>query len=330
MTAERPRRRLPKLSTCTVTFNPGKGIVPLLKSLDRVRRAARFELEVIIVDNGSVDGTAERIARDWPWVRLVRHRDNRGFATGCNDALEIATGDFLLLLNPDCIVNAKALEGMVRWLRRHRNVGAVGCMLLHRDGLPQRSAHKDLSPTSFLLTNSMLSPVFEKVTKFVYRRRVLRQPRPFRCDWLMGSCIMVPRRVYESVGGLEPSFFMYSEDADWCRRIRESGHAVVHLPQFRIVHLHKQSAARRPEFCFRRLYRSLLHYANRQLAPRERRAVIRSVLLDLYARRPAYRVLSWLRPERRRALEERIESCTRLIEIFRRGDPDLYDDPVPR
>jgi GT2 family glycosyltransferase len=324
-----PRR--PRLTTVTISWNPGPEFDRFLAAMAKARECVRhIEIETIVIDNGSRDDTPDRLARDFPWIRLIRNDRNLGFAPACNQGLEAGTGDYLMLLNPDCFANARALDGMVRYLERHPRVGAVGCMLLHGDGLPQRSAHSEPSPLSFLLANSMLSPVFERVTKLSYHHRVLVRKRPFACDWLMGSCIMVPRAVYAKVGGLAAEYFIYSEDTDWCRRIRRAGWRVMHLPNLRMVHLHKQSAARRPEFFFRRLYRSLLLYANRNMAPPERRAFIRAVLLDLHARRPVYRLIAALKPERREALAARIDSCTRLIEIFRSGDPDLYDDPPPQ
>lgn len=318
----------PLLSTITVAWNSGDALRPFLDALEKARNDAPFPIEVIVVDNASADGTADRIARDAPWVKLVRNDANLGFAEGCNQGLAAATGEFLLLLNPDCFANAKALAAMVRYLESHPRVGATGCLLMHDDGLPQRSAHDEPSPWSFLFSNSLLSPLLEIPGKL--RHRVLppsKQPR--RCAWLMGSALMVRREVFKKVGGLEASYFMYCEDTDWCRRIREAGWQIVHLPGGAMTHSHKGSARRAPEFTFRRLYRSLLHYANRHMTTAQRDRYCRALVVDLKCRQPLYRLLAMLRPGRAAGYRARIESCKRLVKIVASRNPDLFDDPPP-
>ncbi len=317
------------LSVVTVTWNSGDKIAPYLESLARARAAAAFPIEVIVVDNASSDGTADLIARQAPWVVLVRSGDNLGFAEGCNLGVARATGDLILLLNPDCEANASALAAMVEWLRDNPRTGAVGCLLLRADGLPQRSAHAEPSPLSFLFSNSMLSPLLEWPEKAAAARgRRDTAPRP--CDWLMGSCIMTRREVWEAVGGLDPAYFMYCEDADWCRRVRIAGWTIVHLPGAVMVHRHQESARRAPEFTFRRLYRSLVLYARKHMSEPQRRRFLAAMRLDLRLRIPAYHVQGFLHPGRAPALRDRVQSCLRLLDICRTGDPDLFDDPPPR
>jgi len=330
MARNRPEAGAPpvSLSTITVAWNSGETLRPFLRALERARAEAPFPIEVIIVDNASADGTADRIASEAPWVRLIRNDANLGFAEACNQGLAAAGSEMLLLLNPDCIANARALEGMVKFLEGHERVGATGCLLMHDDGLPQRSAHDEPSPRAFLFSNSLVSPMLEIPGKL--RHRVLPPSRkPRRCAWLMGSALMVRRGVFEKVGGLEASYFMYCEDTDWCRRIREAGWQVVHLPGVAMTHSHKGSARRAAEFTFRRLFRSLLLYANRHMTPRERDRYCRALVLDLKLRQPLYRLLGLLRPGRQGDYAARIESCRRLIKIVESRNPDLFEDPPP-
>ncbi len=318
----------PFLSVVTVTWNSGDKISPYLESLGGALAACNFPIEVIIVDNASGDGTPDKVAREAPWVVLLRNSSNAGFAEGCNLGMSRARGRYLLLLNPDCEANPGALASMVDWLRDNPRTGAVGCMLLRSDGRPQRSAHSDPSAWSFVFSNSMLSPLLEWPSKLAAKfAGAARRPR--RCDWLMGSCIMTRREVWERIGGLDAEYFMYCEDADWCRRVREAGFEVVHLPAVSMIHRHQESARRAPEFTFRRLFRSLVLYSKKRMKARERDSFLRMVELDLHLRIPAYTLQAALQPERAQALAERIGSCRRLIDICRARDPDLFDDPPP-
>lgn len=328
MGTERPEPGEGALSVVTVTWNSGEKIAPYLESLAQARAATPFRIEVLIVDNASSDGTPDEVERRAPWARVLRNDANLGFAEGCNRGMAEATGGFLLLLNPDCVANAPALEAMVDWLRRNPRTGAVGCRLLRADGLPQRSAHGEPSPLSFVASNSMLSPLLEWPSKVLARRGGGVRP-PRRCDWLMGSCIMTRRDVWERVGGLDAEYFMYCEDTDWCRRVRDAGWEVVHLPGVTMVHRHQESARGAPEFTFRRLYRSLVLYSKKRMTARRRRAFLRVVALDLRLRIPVYGLVGLLRPERAGGLRERVSSCRRLIDICRAENPDLYDDPPP-
>ncbi|MDX2177557.1 MAG: glycosyltransferase family 2 protein [Candidatus Sumerlaeia bacterium] len=328
MTPHAGRRPAPALSTCTVTWNSGAKLDAFLAGLEALKAEAPFPFEAIVVDNASSDGTPDRIEARCPWVRVVRNDRNDGFAGGSNRALEAARGDHLMLLNPDCVADARALAGMVGYLRRHPSAGAAGCALLHGDGLPQRTAHGEPGALSFLLGNSCLSPLFERAGK-AWHRLTGGSRRPRAVGWLQGSCIVLRRDVYEAVGGLDEGYFMYSEDADWCRRIREAGWRVVFLPNFRMTHFQKTSAKGSPEFTFRRLYRSMALYAIKWMPPPKRFLYFEALKADLWLRQPLYRaaaVLGRMDPKRARG---RIESCRVLIKMLRRGDPGWRAEAPP-
>lgn len=330
MTNKERLESTPKLSVITVFWNGRDDVDEYLEAMDRTQREVPFEVESIIVDNGSVDGTGEYIRERYPWVKLVANERNVGFAVGCNDGLNAATGDYLLLLNPDARPNAKAFKGMVTFLERHRRVGATGCMLLHDDGLPQQSAFADLSPSSYWTNHSFLYPTREKIRKLIWRLGLAGSKKPRKVGWMQGSCLMVSRRVYDKIGGLEPSYFMYCEDTDWCRKVREAGYQVVHLPGLALRHRQMGSTKHKPEYCFRRVYRSVVLYTNRWMSGRERRRMLGVLAWDMRLRLPIYRVLWLIRPAERERYAARMASVRQLIDVIRAGDPDLYDDPPPR
>ena len=316
------------LSIITVAWNHRDEIGEFLNHVRKAEKEAGFSIEMVLVDNASSDGTADFVAEHYPWVNLVRNARNEGFAPGCNYGLQRASGKYLLMLNPDAFANGRALRGMIRFLKKNPSAGCVGCKLLHADGLPQMSAYAGLSPASYWKNHSIVYPLIEKVRK--WRDCIGRDSRgPRSVGWLMGSCLMVPRRVYEKVGGLEPSFFMYAEDMDWCHQIRQAGWKVVFLPNYSIIHRQKGSSRRLREFCFRRLYRSIVHHTNRQFHEPEKSRILGAMLLDMYLRLPVYTLLSLLKPAEREAYRARLQSIHRMIEIIRARNPDLYQDAAP-
>lgn len=323
-----PGRR-PVLSIITVTWNHREEIDSYLRPMQQAVAEAGFPIEVIIVDNDSADGTAEYIRQAAPWVRVIESGRNAGFAVGCNIGMAAARGRYLLLLNPDAFANATALRAMVAYLARHPRVGAVGCTLLHDDGRPQVSAYAELSPLSYLLNQSFFYPMLERLRKALLAVIPGDRTRPRRCGWLQGACVMVPRHVYTQVGGFDPAFFMYCEDTDWCRRIRDTGRTIVHLPAVAIGHRQKGTSRRAPEWSFRRVYRSVLLYSNKHHRGAERTLFRAAMLTDMLARVAVYTLLSFLMPGRRQFLRARVRSVLRMIAIIRAGDPDLYVDPPP-
>jgi len=221
------------LSILIVSWNVRDLLRDCLRSIERGR--GDLEIEVIVVDSASADGSAAMVVAEFPWVTLLPQSENVGFPRGNNIALARARGDFLLLLNPDTVVLDDALPVLVDYLRSHPDAGAVGPQLLNPDGSVQSSRRR--FPT--LATGFLESTWLEGLTPGVLRRYYaldLPDDQTAGVDWLVGACIMVRRAVYERVGGLDEGYFMYSEELDWCRRIVADGWRVVYHPAARVVH----------------------------------------------------------------------------------------------
>lgn len=221
------------LSILIVNWNVSDLLRDCLRSIERGR--GDLAVEVIVVDSASQDGSVDMVATEFPWVTLLPQTENVGFPRGNNIALAQARGDYLLLLNPDTVVLDDALAEMVAYLRAHPDVGAVGPQLLNPDGSVQSSRRR--FPT--LATGFFESTWLEGLAPAVLRRYYaldLPDDATAEVEWLTGACIMVPRAVYERVGGLDEAYFMYSEELDWCRRIVAAGWRVVYHPAARVVH----------------------------------------------------------------------------------------------
>jgi GT2 family glycosyltransferase len=182
---------------------------------------------VIVVDNASTDGSPDMVSREFPGVILLRNETNAGFAAANNQALPLAQGKFVLLLNPDTEVRSGALETMMAFLRDHPQAGAVGPLLLNPDGSWQKSAFPFYGFWRSLVENRLVDLI----------RPLPGQPsEDSPVDWVIGAALMTRREVLEEVGPLDERFFMYGEETDWQIRLRRAGYQVYLLPSAQVVH----------------------------------------------------------------------------------------------
>ncbi|MEL7256878.1 MAG: glycosyltransferase family 2 protein [Pseudomonadota bacterium] len=194
--------------------------------------------EVIVIDNASTDGSADMVRQDFPDVVLIANTDNNGFAAANNQGLEIAKGDKLLLLNPDTIILDGAIDTMCVWLDQNPDIGCVGCQVLEDPETIQRTCFADPSPVNIALIEFGLhrmgrNNAFLAQPEYgTWNRKSQRD-----VDVVSGMFMLVPRHVFEAVGLLDDAFFIYSEEADWCKRIRNAGWRCVFAPEARILHL---------------------------------------------------------------------------------------------
>ncbi len=199
--------------------------------------------EIWVVDNASADGTLAMLRDEFPAVRVIANSENAGFARGNNLALAQAQGRYLFLLNPDTELCPGALVALVDYMDAHPDVGVTGPRLFYGDGSPQSSRRR--FPT-------LATAFFEstKLQQWFPRNRVLTHYYMLdtsdgaeqEVDWLNGSALFVRREVYEQLGGFDESFFMYSEELDWCYRIKRAGWRIVYLPAAQVTHYEGQSS----------------------------------------------------------------------------------------
>lgn len=225
----------PDVSIVIVNWNTRDLLRGCLASVAAQTRAAH---EVIVVDNASTDGSPAMVRDEFPGVVLVANTDNRGFAGANNQGLRLARGRHLLLLNPDTIVLDHAIDRMLAWLALHPDVGCVGCQVLEGPGVLQRTCFADPGPLNLAIVELGLMRLAPRLPFF---------GRPWYLDWdrrsqrdvdvVSGMFMLVPRPVMDRVGLLDDAFFIYAEEADWCRRIRKAGWRCVFVPEAQIIHL---------------------------------------------------------------------------------------------
>jgi GT2 family glycosyltransferase len=194
-------------------------------------------LEVIVVDNSATLGKRGFTER-FPWVRFLENPRNVGFARASNQGLRLAAGRHLLLLNPDTRVHPGAMQALVRYLDRHPHVGAVGPRLLNGDGTLQHSCRRFPGLlTAFFGRYSLLTRLFpaNSISRdFLYLDWDHEDVRVV--DWVTGACLMVRREVVEAVGLLDEGYFLFIEDTDWCRRIRDAGWDIAYVSNAVVTH----------------------------------------------------------------------------------------------
>src|ERR1700719_5336591 len=215
-----------KLSIVIICWNDLRVIRDCLRSIFEGTHTTNFE--VIVSDNGSVDDSIEFIRKHYPAVRVVENQQNLGFARGNNAGIRATRGEYVLILNPDTIIQDGALDRLVEFAGRHPEAGAFGCRVLNPDGTYQVSAR--LFPTirrywvSALglkkLANVSRIFLFEEYPKWFGETE-----RPI--DWQSGCCVMFRGGLLRSLGGFDEQFFYHFEEVDLCRRVWSSGHPIL-------------------------------------------------------------------------------------------------------
>ena len=229
------------LSIVIPTWNRRSLLHDCLRSIFHWTRGVGFE--VVVVDNGSTDGTVEMIREGYPSVRVIANRENLGFSRGCNQGIQASSGRFFAVLNNDTVLLEDAFSKLVSFLDAHPAVGAVGPRLVTPGGLVQESAMGAFIDLRSALFGGeyfsrflrRLFPFWSRVPEMV--TPVREQDRPLEVAWLVGACILGRRAVTEQAGLFDEKIFMYIEDMEWCYRVRKAGWTVFYYPQARIRHL---------------------------------------------------------------------------------------------
>jgi len=248
------------LSTVIVNYKSRRALIDCLASLEM--DAVAFERETVVVDNHPSDGTLEVLAQRFPKVRGIANAENVGFARAVNQGIAATTGTYVLVLNPDCFIERGSVAALIGYLRAHPRTGVVGPRMIGRDGRLQYSARSFPGPLTFLFNRySLLTRLFPGNP---YSRRYLLSDWDHasvrQVDWLSGSCLMVRRAAIDQVGPMDEAYFMFNEDVDWCRRMKQGGWEVVYVPEA-MVH-HDIGASRKkvaPKVIVER-HRGMIHY----------------------------------------------------------------------
>jgi GT2 family glycosyltransferase len=255
-------------SVVVVNYQTDDALAECLASVARTTKG--LGVECIVVDNSAslaVAGFADR----FPAVRLVENRANVGFAAAANQGIRLARGRHVLCLNPDTLVHDGAVATLVAYLDARPDVGAVGGRLLESDGSLQYSCRR--FPGYFTIffgryaVLTRLLPGNAASRDYMYLDWDHRSVR--EVDWLSGACLMVRSEVIAATGGFDEGYFLFVEDMDWCRRIRDAGWRVVYVPDAVVTHHIGASRGAVPPRVVWARHRGMLRYVRKHFgAPR--------------------------------------------------------------
>lgn len=245
-----------------VNFNGG----PLLTEAVRSVLASSVAVDILVADNGSTDDSLELLRRSVgsdARLHIIENRRNLGFARACNLLLAQARGDYLLVLNPDALIQPDTLESLIKVLQSHPDAGMAGCLIRNPDGSEQAGCRR-LIPTPWrtLMRVLHLYRLFPRHTSF--RDFVLtREPLPLgpiSVEAISGAFMLARREVIERVGVFDDAYFMHCEDLDWCMRFRQTGWKILFVPSVEVVHYRGTCSKDRPIFVLWHKHKGMIRF----------------------------------------------------------------------
>lgn len=277
-----------ELSVTICSWNTVDDLRACLQSLrDEAVRTPRFE--VIVVDNASGDGSPDMVRAEFPEFTLLAQDSNLGFTGGHNLALSQRRAPHAALLNSDTVVHPGAIATILDVFAGDPTVGVVGPKLLNPDGSLQYSCRRFPNPVAAAFRNTLLGRFFPK-NRFVddYLMKDFDHESSIDVDWVSGAALFIRQEVYDKLGGLDPKFFMYCEDTDYCKRTWDAGFRVLYVPQAVVTHAIGRSTDKAANKMIVRFHRSMLYYYKKHIASRSappvRQLLIAFAALALSAR----------------------------------------------
>ncbi|MBM4028515.1 MAG: glycosyltransferase [Planctomycetes bacterium] len=254
------------LSIVIVNYNTRELLRRCLESIYGGANGTPFEIWV--VDNHSRDDSVAMVRSLFPRVRVIENPANVGFSRANNLVVAQSRSDYVLLLNPDTLILADAIERTVKFMRTHPHVGIAGCKVLNRDGTLQLACRRSIpTPEVAFYRMTGLSRLFPRSRVMARYNMTYQNPDETQeVDAVSGAFLMIRRQVIEQIGLLDEQFFMYGEELDWCLRTKQAGWSVMYYPEAQIVHYKGQSTqynSRRAAFEF---YRAMVLFHRKHFA----------------------------------------------------------------
>ena len=230
------------ISVIIVSYNVKEFLQQALFSLKKSLEG--IDSEIIIVDNASIDGSRKIIKNDFPEIELIENQENVGFAKACNQGIEVSEGEYILLLNPDTLLQEDTISKMIAFFENHPEAGAAGCKILNADGTLQKACRRSFPTPSVAIPKMLgLSRMFPNNKLFAKYNLTYKDPDEMsEVDAVSGSFLMFRRVIVDEIGWMDEDFFMYGEDLDYCYRIKQAGWKIYYVPDTQIVHYKGESA----------------------------------------------------------------------------------------
>ena len=241
------------LSIIIINYNSKAVLLNCLKSV--IASAFNKEYEVFVIDNNSSESIIDFEAL-FPQIIFIYNQQNLGFAAANNIGIRKSSGQYVLLLNPDTIINKNSIAPMIDYLKKHEDVGVVGCKIFNEIGEIERSTHSFPSLAkefvhanefikTFLAYDSFLGRILMQVFRLKSFESYWEHDQIREVDHVTGACMMIKRVVIDKVGLLDEAFFLYNEEVEWSYRIKKAGYKSIFLPESNIIHLFGYSTQQR-------------------------------------------------------------------------------------
>lgn len=259
-----------QLSIVIVSYNVCHYLIQCLRSVEQATRC--IESEVWVVDNASTDDSVKRVRELYPSVLMIANKENVGFARANNMALREASGDFVLLLNPDTVLSDTTLTNCIRFMLAHKEAGALGAHMVNRDGTFALESRRGLpTPATAFYKMSGLARLFPRSPRFGrYHMRFLDENQEAQIDVISGAFFFARREAIEQVGLLDEDYFMYGEDVDLSYRLTSVGWQNWYLPQAIVLHYKGESTQKTSYRYVRNFYNAMLIFFRKHFARRYR------------------------------------------------------------
>lgn len=254
------------LSVTICSWNTRDDLIACLNSLKAAKGECSYE--VIVVDNNSEDDSPEVVERDFPWVRLYAMSKNLGFTGGHNFAMEHRKGRHAFLLNSDARVYPGCLKALLLYADAHPDVGIAGPKVLNPDGTLQMSVRRFPNPLAALFRNTIVGRLFpnDRFTRD-YLMADFSHDETTSVDWVSGCAMLATEPFLAKVGFMDPEYFMFSEDVDWCWRAHKAGFQVVYVPDAVVTHAIGRSTDKVPNRMIGRFHRSVFRFYVKNMVP---------------------------------------------------------------
>lgn len=253
------QRERKSISVVIVVWNAKKYVLECLESLRE--HCANTYREVIVVDNASTDGTPDLIEKLFPESTLIRNQQNLGFATANNIGISLCSGDYICLVNSDVKFRDDCLVQMVRYMAENPDVAMLGPRMLWPDGRVRRSTMRFPTVWNMFSHAAGLHVLFKRSSVFAGQLMSDFDHQSTReVEVLNGWFVMVRRTALQKVGPMDPSFFMYGEDIDWCYRFRQAGERLVFFADAGAIHYGGASSSNAPVRFYIEMNRAMWQY----------------------------------------------------------------------
>lgn len=232
-----------ELSIVVTSYKNPQLLKVCLNSL--LENTRNIDCEIIVSDSETGEDTEMMMREDFPQVKFFPFKTNVGFQALLRKGIESSSGDYLLLLNGDIIAAENSISNLFEYIKNRPGVGMAGPKLLNFDGTIQNSCFRFYTPMTIVYRRTFLGKLsFAKRHLDRFLMKDVGRDSELEADWIMGSAMMVSRKALEKVGLMDPRYFMYMEDVDWCRRFWEDGFKVIYYPQSIMHHYHGKGSAK--------------------------------------------------------------------------------------